>query len=77
MKQILKLSEYEALTGKSPPMTKKLIKDGKLKGWQDGPKGHWMVEVEADEDLTELKKMIMKQSEIIERLCKHLGVQIE
>jgi hypothetical protein len=76
MIEILKLSEYEERTGKTPAMTKKLIKDGKLKGGQDGPNGHWYVQVESNDEVAHLKELIVTQDKKIDALCKHLGVQI-
>lgn len=76
MIEILKLSEYEKRTGKSPAMAKKLIKDGKIKGGQDGPNGHWYVQVESNDEVAKLKELIESQSKTLNALCKHLGVQI-
>jgi len=73
---ILKLSEYQDRFGKTPAMTKKLIKDGKLKGGQDGPNGHWYVQVESNDEVAYLKELIVTQDRKIDALCKHLGVQI-
>ena len=76
MKQIIKLSEYEQKTGNSPAMTKRLIKEGKLRGWQDGPRGHWLVEYDSNDEVAVLKDLIMRQDQKINALCKHLGVQV-
>ena len=76
MMQLIKLSEYEKLTGRSTAFTKRLIKEGKLKGYQDGPKGHWLVEYESNDEVACLKEMIENQNKTLNALCKHLGVQI-
>ena len=75
MIEILKLSEYQERTGKTPAMTKKLIRDGKLKGWQDGPKGHWLVQVESNDEVSYLKEIIINLDNKIDALCNHLGVK--
>lgn len=76
MQQVLKLSEYEKRTGSTPAMTKKLIKEGVLRGGQNGPGGHWTVIVEENDDISDLKKIIVKQDEKISMLCRHLGLQV-
>lgn len=76
MIEILKLSEYEARFGKSPAMTKRLIKEGKLKGGQDTEGGHWYVQIETNDEVAALKELIEIQDKKINALCRHLGVQI-
>lgn len=76
MIQFVKLSEYQKLTGKTPAMTKKLINDGKLIGGQDGPRGHWYVQINTNDDLSELRQIIEYQGQMISVLCRHLGVDM-
>lgn len=75
MKQLLKLSEYEKKTGRSPILTKRLIKEGKLKGYQDGPGTHWLVEYESNDEVSELMPIILALSQKVDRLSRHLGIQ--
>lgn len=67
-------TEYAKMTGKSTNEVRKLIKEKLLEAVPSEGGGKFLVKVERNEEVRELIGIVLKLTERVDKLSKHLGV---
>lgn len=67
-------TEYAAMTGKTVTEVQRLIDEGLLEAIKTDGGGKWMVKIERNDDIQNLKIIVMDLAVKVDKLSKHFGV---
>jgi len=76
MIKFLSIPEYSKMTGASRASIEKMIEDGTLTAVKTEGGGQIRIKYEENSEFLELKKELKYQRELLEKLSKHLGLNI-